>query len=194
MYQAVVIGASAGGMYAINKLLATLPDDFQLPIIIVQHIAPSSDNYLAEFLNKNSKLAVKEADEKESLKEGHVYISPPNYHILIEEDFTISLSADEKVNYSRPSIDVLFMSAADSFKKKLIGIILTGANEDGAKGLLEIKKKGGLTITQDPMEAETPTMPKAAIRLTNPHYIKTIKEISELLIQLSTNHNLSDKQ
>lgn len=193
MFNAVVVGASAGGMHTINKLLSKLPENFLLPIIIVQHIAASSDNYLVEFLNKNTKLIVKEVDEKEIVKKGVVYIAPPNYHILIEEDFSISLSADEKVNYSRPSIDVLFLSASDAFKEKLIGVILTGANDDGAKGLLDIKRNGGLTIVQDPLEAETSLMPLAAIKTAEPQHILKVNEISKLLIELgiSTTKKLS---
>ena len=184
MFNAVVIGASAGGMHTLRDLLSKLPEDFFLPIVIVQHIAPTSDNYLVEFLNKSSKLKVKEVDEKEIIKKGFVYLAPPNYHILIEEDSTLSLSADEKVNYSRPSIDVLFLSASDAFQEKLIGIILTGANDDGSKGLLEIKRNGGLTIVQDPMEAETPTMPLAAVKMADPEYILKVSEIEKLLIKL----------
>lgn len=186
MFKAVVIGASAGGMHTINKLLSKLPENFLLPIIIVQHIAPTSDNYLIEFLNKNTKLNVKEVDEKEIIKKGNIYLAPPNYHILIEEDSSISLSADEKVNYSRPSIDVLFLSASDAFKEKLIGIILTGANADGSGGLLEIRRNGGLTIVQDPIEAETSIMPLSAIKIAEPQHILTIKEISKLLIELGS--------
>jgi two-component system chemotaxis response regulator CheB len=185
MYEAIVIGASAGGMHAIRDLLTKLPEDFQFPILIVQHISPTSDNYLVEFLDKTCKLSVKEADEKEQLKKGFVYLSPPNYHLLVEEDFTISLSADEKVNYSRPSIDVLFYSASDTYKDRLIGIILTGANDDGARGLKEISNNGGLCIVQDPLDAETPAMPQAAIKMANPKHIENIVEISKILCNLS---------
>lgn len=184
MFKAVVIGASAGGMHTLKNLLSKLSEDFFLPIIIVQHIAPTSDNYLVEFLNKSTKLKVKEADEKEFIEKGFVYLAPPNYHILVEEDSTLSLSADEKVNYSRPSIDVLFLSASDAFREKLIGVILTGANDDGARGLLEIKRNGGLTIVQDPLEAETPAMPLAAVKMADPQHVIAVNKISELLIKL----------
>lgn len=120
MFKAIVIGASAGGMHTLKDLLKMLPANFELPIIIVQHIAPSSDNYLVEFLNSHCKLNVKEADEKEIIKKGFVYLSPPNYHTLVEDDLSLSLSAEEKVNYSRPSIDVLFISASDAYKNNLI--------------------------------------------------------------------------
>lgn len=185
MYRAIVIGASAGGLYAIRDLLIPLPADFRIPIIIVQHISPTSENYMVEFLNNTTSLNVKEVDEKEPIKPGMVYISPPNYHILIEEDETFSLSADEKVNYSRPSIDVLFYSASDIYKKDLIGVILTGANDDGARGLFTIRKNGGLGIVQEPSTAEAPQMPKAAILEANPEHILEINEIAKLLIELS---------
>jgi len=181
MYEAIVIGASAGGMNALRELLGGLPAHFNIPIVIVQHIAPTSENYIVQFLDKNCHLNVKEVDEKEKLQKGFVYLSPPNYHILIEEDSTISLSADEKVNYSRPSIDVLFFSASDAFKEKLIGIVLTGANNDGAQGLAQIKLNGGLCIVQNPEEAETEAMPQAAIEAAKPDYILKIEEISKLL-------------
>jgi len=189
MFKVVVIGASAGGMYTINSLLSNLPEGFSLPIVIVQHIAATSDNYLVEFLNKHTKLTVKEVDEKEFIKKGFVYLAPPNYHILIEEDSSLSLSAEEKVNYSRPSIDVLFLSAADAFKEKIIGIILTGANDDGALGLLEIKRNDGITIVQDPYEAETPTMPSAAIKIAEPMHILSVADICKLLIRLGSNNS-----
>jgi len=184
MYEAIVIGASAGGMFALKKLLSSLPADFRIPIIIVQHIAANSENYIVEFLDNSTKLKVKEVDEKEKISKGFVYICPPNYHLMVEHDHTLSLSADEKVNYSRPSIDVLFYTAADSFKSKLIGIVLTGANDDGSRGLLAIKKNNGLIIVQDPLDAETPTMPTNAINSTKPKYILAIEGISKLLIEL----------
>lgn len=184
MYEAIVIGASAGGMYALKNLLKPLPEEFSIPIIIVQHVSPSSENYMVEFLNKNSKLNVKEADEKELIKPQTVFIAPPNYHLLIEEDRSLSLSADEKVNYSRPSIDILFYTASDAYGKSLIGIVLTGANDDGARGLFSIRKNGGLAIVQNPSEADTPAMPTAAILEARPDHVLTLKEISSLLIEI----------
>lgn len=185
MYRAIVIGASAGGLYAIRDLLIRLPSDFEIPIIIVQHLSPSSENYMVEFLNKSTSLKIKEIDEKEPIKPNMVYIAPPNYHVLIEEDETFSLSADEKVNYSRPSIDVLFYSASDIYMKSLIGVVLTGANDDGARGLFTIRKNGGLGIVQTPASAEAPQMPTAAILEANPEYILEISEIAQLLIELN---------
>ncbi len=190
-YKAIVIGASAGGFFALKKLITALPSDFSIPILIVQHISPTSDSYMAKHLNKLSGLTVKEADEKEIIKPGHVYIAPPNYHILIEEDCTISLSTSEKKNYSRPSIDILFETATFAYGEELIGIVLTGANNDGSSGLLSIKNSGGYCIVQDPDEAEVDTMPLAAIKTSNPQKILTIEGIAKLLIKIN---NASKKQ
>lgn len=183
-YNAVVIGASAGGFHALGKLIPKFPKEFSMPIFIVQHISPTSDNYLATFLNKLSNLLVKEADEKEEIKAGYIYIAPPNYHLLIEEDHTISLSTEEKKNYSRPSIDILFETAAIAFGNKLIGIVLTGANNDGAEGLLAIKNAGGFCIVQKPMDAEEETMPVAAIEKAKPDKILKLDEIANFIIKL----------
>ena len=184
-YKLVVIGASAGGLSALEKLLTPLPANFNIPIIIVQHISPDSENYMVTLLNNKCHLHVKEADEKEIIKAGYVYIAPPNFHILIEEDHSISLSVEEHVNFSRPSIDVLFETAADVFKNRLIGIVLTGGNQDGAVGLKTIKDKGGLTIAQSPQEAQVNIMPSIAISTTHPDYVLTLNEISTLLIELA---------
>lgn len=182
-YRAIVIGASAGGLRALKALLPALPHDFPCPILIVQHISPKSDNYMSRMLNEASAIHVKEADEKEKLRAGTAYIAPPDYHLLVEADQTLSLSADDKVNYSRPSIDVLFESAADAFGSQLIGIVLTGANADGAEGLLAVKRAGGYTLVQDPEDAESKAMPLAAIHLVNPHSILRLDEIIRLLLK-----------
>jgi two-component system, chemotaxis family, protein-glutamate methylesterase/glutaminase len=184
-YQAVVIGASAGGMKAIRKLLEELPETFMLPVIIVEHLSPRSENYWIKVLKKECKIAVKEADEKEKIKKSTVYVAPPGYHLLVEKDFTFTLTSDERVNYSRPSIDVLFETASDAYKNTLVGIILTGANADGAEGLKKIKKAGGLTIVQSPETAEVDAMPLAAIKRAKPDYVLDIKEIADLLIQIN---------
>jgi two-component system, chemotaxis family, protein-glutamate methylesterase/glutaminase len=184
-YKAVVIGASAGGMRALREILIELPKDFSLPVIIVQHLSPHSENFWVGAVNKECMLYVKEADEKESIVRGTVYVAPPGYHLLIEKDFTFTLTSDERVNFSRPSIDVMFQTAADAYKETLIGIILTGANNDGAEGLLEIKKKGGLTIAQDPTEAEVQAMPLAAIMKAKPKHILPLKDIAPLLLKLN---------
>lgn len=177
----VVVGASAGGLMALKKLLPALPASFPCPVLIVQHMSPLSDNYMTRMFNELSPLTVKEADEKELVLPGTVYVAPPDYHLLVEADHTLSLSMEEKVNYSRPSIDVLFETAADVYGSNLMGIILTGANADGANGLLSVKRKGGLTVVQQPDDAESPTMPRAAIEKVNPHKILTLSEIISLL-------------
>ncbi len=183
-YRAVVIGVSAGGMNVLGKILPALPADFPVPLIIVQHVSPHSDNYMIRYFDQQSQLTVKEADEKETIRPGHVYFAPPNYHLLIENDFTFSLSVEERVNFSRPSIDVLFETAADVWCPNMIGIILTGANNDGSKGLQKVKKCGGFTIVQDPGEAEAAAMPVAAIHLTGPDRILKSTEIAPLLIRM----------
>lgn len=183
-YEAIVIGTSSGGMNALKFLFSALPIEFGIPIIIVQHISPRSENQWIKLLNNNSKLYLKEADEKEKIEHGKVYIAPPNYHLMIEQNKTFSLTIDERVNYSRPSIDVLFESAAEAYKNKLIGVILTGSNSDGTKGIKRIKEYGGLTIAQDPETAESSYMPASAIAAIQPDYILSLENIIELLIKL----------
>jgi two-component system, chemotaxis family, protein-glutamate methylesterase/glutaminase len=183
-YEAIVAGISSGGMNALKIIFSLLPADFRLPVIIVQHVGANSDNAWIKMLNEKSNLILKEADEKEKIKAGHVYFAPANYHLLVEKDKTFSLSNDEKVNFARPSIDVLFESASDAFGKNLIGIIFTGSNNDGAKGLKYIKDNGGLVIVQDPATAESPYMPGAAIDSARPHHILPLNEIIKLLIKL----------
>lgn len=188
-YKAIVIGASAGGMEAIKTILMPLRAGFAAAILIVQHLSAHSDGYMARYLNEQCKINVKEADEKEKILPGNAYIAPANYHLLVEKDETLSLSVDPKVNYSRPAIDVLFDSAAEVYRDKLIGIILTGANNDGSKGLKKIRELGGLAIVQDPSTAEADFMPKAAIKITEVDYILSLKEISHKLIKLVEDAN-----
>lgn len=184
-YQAIVIGVSSGGLNVLKKLLPALPADFCLPIIIVQHVGAHSENYWIDVLNTMTKLNVKEADEKEIISKGNVYIAPANYHLLVEKDHTLSLSNEQKVNFARPSIDVLFESAAEAYKDKLIGIILTGSNSDGTNGLKKIKEHGGLAIVQDPHSAESPFMPSSAIAAVSPDFIFSIEKIINLLTELN---------
>lgn len=184
-YKAIVIGSSAGGLNALRTILTMLNADFSLPIIIVQHISPQSDNYITQYLDKLINIKVKEADEKEVIKGGTVYFAPPNFHLMVEENFTLSLSTDERVNYARPSIDVLFETASFAYGNQLIGIILTGANYDGAKGLNFIKKNGGLAIVQDPKTAEVDAMPLSAIKMTKVDHVFTLKQIGKLLKNLN---------
>jgi two-component system, chemotaxis family, protein-glutamate methylesterase/glutaminase len=185
-YQAVVIGASAGGTTALQKILPFLPEDFPLPVVIAQHLHPLQDGAAIIHYSGGSALTVKDADEKDLIRAGFVYFAPPNYHLLIEDDHTFSLSVDAKVHFTRPSVDVLFESAADAYGAGLIGIILSGANQDGAAGLLRIKQRGGLTIVQDPQDADMSYMPKAAIASAHPDHILAADKICKILIELTT--------
>lgn len=184
-YEAVVIGSSAGGLNALKTLFRGLDRNFKLPVIMVQHISPDSENYMVHILNDLKKIPVKEADEKERPVPGTAYMAPPNYHLLIEPDRTFTLTVDERVNYARPSIDVLFETAAEAYKDTLIGIILTGANNDGSRGLKKIRDFGGLTIVQDPETAEVDSMPRAAVQTAHPHHTIALEEIAALLNSLS---------
>ncbi len=184
-YEVVMMGASAGGMDALKTLLSGLEEDFYLPIVIAQHISAHSDNYLITYLNSHSSLFVKEAEEKEILKNGCVYVCPPNYHLLIEEDKTLSLATFEKVNFSRPSIDVLFETGALSLKKAAIGVLLTGASHDGAYGMGMIHAFGGMTVVQDPETAYVSNMPEAAIKSTPVDYVLPLSDIAPFLNTLS---------
>ncbi len=183
-YQAVVAGVSAGGLDALQTLLKVLPADFGLSLIIVQHMHPQQDDFLVTQLRQDCRLAVKEAEEKEVVQTGVVYLAPANYHLLIEADKTFALSTEEKVNFSRPSIDVLFETAADVYGDGLIGVILTGASKDGAAGLSRIKSKGGIAIVQDPKTATYPTMPLEALNETQADYVLSIDRIGRLLYEL----------
>ncbi|MFT3705352.1 MAG: chemotaxis protein CheB [Agriterribacter sp.] len=179
-YKAVVIGTSAGGLSALSVLLESLLPDYSVPLIIVQHRSKDQKNLLEEVLQQKTMLPVQQAEEKEKIMPGFVYIAPPDYHLLVELDQTFSLSADEPVNFSRPAIDILFETAADAYREELVGIILTGSNADGAAGIAAINKNGGLTIAQDPSEAVFTEMPKAAIKKGVTH-IYTLSAIGKFL-------------
>ncbi len=183
-YKAVVIGVSAGGMNALNTILPQLPESFSLSVVIAIHRHPNSDDYLERSMNHRCELPVKQADEKEKILSGSVYFAPPNYHLLIEDDHTFSLTVDQAVNYARPSIDVLFESAAYAYGSRLIGVVLTGANSDGSQGLKTIKEMGGLAIVQTPESAEVAAMPKAAISIARPDHILDLEGIGSLLMEL----------
>jgi two-component system, chemotaxis family, protein-glutamate methylesterase/glutaminase len=183
-YEAVAVGVSTGGLEALKRIVPRLPEHFNRPVFIVYHTHKTSDDFLVRHLNQISRLRVKQAEDKETIKPGVVYIAPPDYHLLIEWDKTIALSTDELVNYTRPSIDVLFETAADVYGEKLIGIILTGANKDGSIGAKKIKAAGGLVVVQDPKTAEIDTMPKAAIEAVEPKLILSLDEIAEFLCNL----------
>lgn len=177
LYRAVVIGVSAGGLAALEKILPHLKESFCIPILIVQHISPSAESYLANHFSQRCFMDVKEAEDKEPIRRGSIYFAPPNYHMLVEEDGCIALSVDERVNFSRPSIDVLFESAADHYTNELIGLVLTGANSDGAQGLAQIKARGGKAWVQSPDTADVATMPEAAIAAVDVDAIIPLDEI-----------------
>jgi two-component system chemotaxis response regulator CheB len=185
-YKAVVIGASAGGLSALSEIVASLRADFPVPVLIVQHRAPQGDDLLSELLDEKSQIRVKEAEEKERLAAGVVYIAPANYHLLVEQDETLSFSAEEKVNFARPAIDVLFETAADAYGRGLIGIILTGAGSDGSKGLKKIGESGGLTIVLDPAFALADAMPRAAIAVSDVKHILPLAEIGPFLNRITS--------
>lgn len=183
VYNAIVIGGSAGGLAALEVIFSALPKDFALPILVVQHLHPSDDGSFARHMAILTKLPVVEPCDKQRIERGHVYVAPANYHMLVEQDGTISLSVDERVNWSRPSIDVLFESAARVWQESVIAVILSGANADGAEGLLAIKTAGGLTIAQDPASAEIPVMPQAAIDAGAVDEVLSAKEIGRRLAE-----------
>lgn len=162
-YDVVGIGASWGGVDALCKLVAALPKDWFVPIVIVQHLHPSSGAALERILGKLTSLAVHDVEDKDIMEVGHIYIAPANYHLLIEQDKSFSLSIDAPVNYSRPSIDVTFNCLAKVFQRRCIGLVMTGANNDGAEGIKTIKAEGGYVMVQSPESAEAPIMPEAAI-------------------------------
>jgi len=180
-YRAVVIGVSAGGIAALGQILPVFDSTSKAAIIIVQHVAPNSPNYLVEYFARQCRMTVCEAADKQAVAPGIIYFAPPNYHLLVEQQKSFALSVDAKVNYSRPAIDVLFETAADAYLDRLVGVILTGANDDGAAGLAAVKKKGGLTIVQSPETAEIDTMPKAAIARTEVDQILPLEEIGKYL-------------
>lgn len=162
-FSAVVIGGSAGGIRAVSTLVSALPPDFPLPVVIVLHQHPDAGHGWHELLRARTSLRVLEALDKTPLRAGTIHCAPANYHLLMESDSSLALSVDEKVNFARPSIDLLFSSAAEVFGPALIGVILTGANNDGARGLADIAASGGTAIVQSPESAEWPIMPAAAL-------------------------------
>lgn len=185
-YEAIVVGTSAGGLHSLNLILQGLPKDYSTPVIVVQHRSKDQKGLLEDVLQSKSVITIKQADEKEHIKSNTVYIAPPDYHLLIEKNKTFSLSSEEQVKYSRPSIDVLFESAATVYKEKLVGIILSGANDDGANGVSTIKRNGGLTIAQNPSDAQFPFMPSASIATERIDHIMTLEQIKNFLLTINT--------
>jgi two-component system chemotaxis response regulator CheB len=180
----VAIGTSWGGLAALGAILSALPADFSAPIVVVQHRGKDSNQLLAELLQAKSDLRIREADDKDTLDPGSVYVAPADYHLLVDSG-VISLSTEEPVRYSRPSIDVMFDSVAESCGTAAIGVVLTGANEDGARGLARIVALGGRAIVQDPETAEVPIMPAAAKKMTPHAEVLPLEKIAPRLAQLA---------
>ena len=181
-FKLVVIGTSLGGLKALAAILSELPADFRLPIAIVQHRTRDNGDTLRATLQLVSRLTLEEPDDKAEIKPGRVYLAPPNYHLMVEEGH-FALSTDPPVEYSRPSVDVLFESAAIAYGPDLIGVVLTGANRDGGRGACAIKERGGYLIVEDPRTAESPVMPKAALALTPVDQVLPLGEITAALVE-----------
>jgi len=162
-YRAVVIGGSAGGLEVLLTVIGQLPVAYPLPVLVIHHLHKTDNRGFADHLARNTVLPVSEAQDKTPIAPGHIYTAPANYHLLVERDSTLALSVDAKVNWARPSIDVLFESAARCYGRALVGVILSGANEDGAEGMKLIREYGGLCLAQDPATASSPIMPRASI-------------------------------
>jgi two-component system, chemotaxis family, protein-glutamate methylesterase/glutaminase len=183
VFNIVVIGTSMGGMQALHVLLDGLPEDYPLPVAIVQHRSAESGDGLRMTLQRFSHLRVREPQDKEPIVGGKVYVAPADYHLLVD-DGAFALSTDSPVFFARPSVDVLFESAADAFGAGVIGVILTGANSDGARGVQRIKRAGGYVIVQDPDEADRPEMPRAALKSSAVDRILPLGEIASTLVTL----------
>jgi two-component system chemotaxis response regulator CheB len=179
--EAVVLGVSAGGFHALSAVLPCLDRALPVPVFIVQHLSPLADTYLVEHLQEICQVEVKLAEDKETPGPAVIYLAPPDYHLLIEADYSLALSLEDRVNYSRPSIDVLFESAAEVYFDTLIGVIMTGASADGSKGLMKIKRCGGLTVVQAPETAEVDTMPRSAIESVEVDYIVPLDKLGVFL-------------
>jgi two-component system, chemotaxis family, protein-glutamate methylesterase/glutaminase len=183
-YSIVAIGTSWGGLAALTKLLGALPADFSIPVVVVQHRGKDSAGMLGDILQDATGLCVCEADDKAPLTPGTVYVAPPDYHVLIEEGY-VSLTIDAPVRFSRPSIDVTFTSAADTYGSATIGVVLTGANDDGSRGLAQIAARGGKALVQDPKTAEIPTMPSAAMKAVPSAQVLPLEKLAPRLLELS---------
>lgn len=184
-YKAVVIGGSAGSFQGIVKILSNLPDSFELPIILCLHRLKHVRNGFVEALSIKSVKPVEEPFDKENIRKGKVYLAPANYHLSLELGNTFSLSTEDMVNNSRPAIDITLESSAYIYREKLIGILLSGANKDGALGMKRIKDKGGLTIVQEPEECMIDTMPSAALKCTTIDHILRIDDIIDFFQELN---------
>lgn len=186
-FEAVVIGASAGGVGALLRLLPGLPADYGRAVVAVLHIPDGRQSQLAQVFQQRMRLPVHEAQDKEAVSSGTLYFAGSGYHLSVEQDRSFSLSCEAPLHFARPAIDYLMESAADVYGPALVGILLTGANHDGAAGMAAIGAAGGLTVVQSPQDAEVPTMPLEAIRLRAPGLILSLDEIQKLLMMLENN-------
>lgn len=187
-YSILVVGTSWGGLNALRELVGALPQDFRIPAVLVQHRHRQSDHLLSTFLQERTRLEVVEVEDKMPIQSGMLFVAPADYHLLIDRGF-FTLSTDPPVRYSRPSIDVTFYSAADAYGANTVGVVLTGANSDGSRGLRRIFDRGGMALVQDPVTAESPTMPSAAIRCVPGARVQTIHQIAATLAGLALTSN-----
>lgn len=184
--EAVVIGASAGGVSALMQVLPALPHGYRLPVVVVLHVRSGRHNQLVDVFQQRLMVPVREAGDKEDIIPGTLYFAPAGYHLLFEKDRSFSLSCDAPLHFARPAIDITMESAADAYGAALAGVLLTGANEDGAAGMAAIGTAGGLTAVQDPDEADVKVMPMEAIRLRPPDLVLPLEQIKRLLLLLET--------
>ena len=180
-FDAVVVGASDGGVEALGMLLCELPAGYAVPVLVVLHLPPQRPSQLASLFASRCRVPVQEAQDKEPIRPGTVYFAPPDYHLLVEPDLTLALSVDPPVHYSRPAIDVLFESAAAAYGQRLLAIVLTGASIDGAQGVAAVRRAGGTTWVQDPTTAAHRTMPAAALLAAGAEAACTLEEIGKQL-------------
>ncbi|MEO5911260.1 MAG: chemotaxis protein CheB [Pelobium sp.] len=181
----IILAGSAGSFKIIFEIIRKLPKQFQIPVLVVIHRGKEKNNNIEEILSKTSNLIVKQVSDKDEIEKGIIYLAPPDYHLLVEKDKVFSLDISEPVMFSRPCIDITFESAADVYKKGIMAFLFSGANKDGAKGLLKIKNQGGFSYVQHPIDAEVDTMPLAAIELNACTEILHTKEIEALILSFS---------
>jgi two-component system chemotaxis response regulator CheB len=186
MYKAIIIGGSAGSFQVVAQILSALPKDFNYPVFLCMHRLKHVRSGFVEALSLKSNIPVIEPFDKDIIKPGKAYLAPANYHMYIEVGNRFALSTEEPVNHSRPSIDLSFITAAHSYRERLIGIILSGANRDGALGLKKVADLGGLTIVQDPNDCEVRTMTEASLQLTKVDYVLSSEKISNFLAKLNS--------
>jgi len=180
--RALVIGASAGAVEALGRILPIVPEAARIPLVVVVHLPPNRPSLLPELFASRCRARVREPVDKEPMTAGTIWFAPSNYHLLLESDLSFSLSVDVPVNYSRPSIDVLFESASDALGAGLAAIVLTGANDDGARGASAVRAQGGLVLVQDPETASARDMPNAAISRANPQIVASLAEMANLVL------------